>query len=184
MATQQTPDRQQQHATAIMIAKQASAMEQKLLLLVDHSNTGCTILPNKAHELAKMMTCTLPWTLRLIFLRLICVLPEKHKLELLTDSQCKGLNCLREWLVAACNIGDEAKREAVLLTLLQTFAVLADAKPSLVQPWMLDAADKLILTCPLRTVSLAAVELRQLCKLKAPSIDGGKCSDYDSKGLG
>ena len=184
MATHQTTDRQQQHATAIMLAKQASAMEQKLLLIIDYSTTGCTILPNKAYELAILMSFTLPWTLRLIFLCLICVLPGKHKLELLTDNQCKTLDCLQEWLVAACNIGSEAKREAILLALLQTFAVVADAEPSLVQPWMWDAANKLILSCPLCTVRLAAIEFRQLCNQEAASLDGGKCSVNDSKGPG
>ena len=167
MAREQTSDSQQQHAITIMLAKQTSALAQKLLPLVAHNSTGSVILPGKALELVSIMEWPLPWTLRLMLLRLLFELPVEQQLDLLMSRDSKGSACLRRWFQAASNIAEEAKREALHLALLQTFAILRHAHDSLVQPWMLSAADELAATCPLHTVRLAAMKFRRLSEMQA-----------------
>ena len=175
MATEQHGDQQQKEAVAAMISKQIYTLEQKVLLLVAHSITGSALLPDRVTELVRLMACTIPWTLRLILLRLICVLPDEQKCELLTDSQSAGLDCLQHWFLAASNIPAAPKREAVQLALLQTFAVLGHADHSLMEPWMLNAANKLVLSCPFSTVRLAAAKFRRLCELHLTEAGGVNC---------
>ena len=167
MAREQTRDPPKQHATATMLTKQACALTQKLLPLVTHNSTGSFILPGKAPELINIMERTTPWTLRLDLLRLVVELPRHQKLQLLMSHGRTGLDCLHGWFQAASSTVEEAKREALQLALLQTFASLARAHYRLVQPWMLRAADQLAASCPLRTVRLAAMMFKRLSEVQA-----------------
>lgn len=189
MAREQTRGTQHQHSIALMIAKQALTLAQKLLLLVSHSTTDSAttppfaILPGKAPELISIMESLLPWTLRLTLLRLVCALSCQHKLQLLLHHGSRGLSCLHEWLLAANDITDMAKREALQLALLQTLAILGHAHRRLVQPWMLLAASKLARSSPLHSVRLAAVKFKRLSEMQAASQAPGEGSSTDNKRL-
>ena len=167
MAREQTRDPQQQHATATMLAKQACTLTLKLLALVARNSTGSVILPGKAPELVSIIERTMPWTLRLVLLQLVCELAPQQKLQLLMGHGGTGLDCLHGWFQGASNTAEEAKREALQLALLQTFASLASAHCSLVQPWMLMAAYQLAASCPLPTVRDAAMKFERVFEIQA-----------------
>lgn len=183
MAREQTRDPQQQHATATMLTKQACALTLKLLPLVTHNSTGSVVLPGKAPELINIMERTVPWTLRLDLLRLVVKLPCHQKLQILMSNGGPGLDCLHGWFQAASNTAEEAKREALQLALLQTCASLARAHNSLVQPWMLRAADQLAASCPLHTVRLAAMKFKRLTEVQAGLQDLEESSSTGSNRL-
>ena len=183
MAREQTRDPQQQHATATMLAKQACALTLKLLPVVTRNSTDSIILPGKAPELISIIERTMPWTLRLVLLQLVCELQRHQKLQLLMGHGGTGLDCLHGWFQAASNTAEEAKREALQLALLQTFASLARAHCSLVQPWMLMAAYELAASSPLHTVRDAAMKFERAFEIQAGLLPPEEISSASSDRL-
>lgn len=167
-----------------MTPKQASSLAQKLCLLISINTTNAapcvTILPGKAADLISLMESLLPWPSRLTLLWLVCALPCQHQQQLLMHHGSKGMSCLHGWLLAADNVTELIKREALQLALLQTFAVLGQADHSLVQPWMVVAARELVASSPLRSVRLAAMKLQRLSNMQAvaqTASSGGSSTD-------